>query len=127
MIQCAGAVDGCHIPVMHPASNHTNFYNRKGWCSIILQAVVDDKYLFTDVCVGWPGSIHDAKVLANTSLYRKAEEKHILCGKAVAYQGVVFLVGDCACPLSSWLIQPFAHNSSLTASQIYFNYHLSRA
>ena len=130
MIQCAGAVDGCHIPVMPPASNHTDFYNRKGWYSIILQAVVDDKYLFTDICVGWPGSVHDARVLANSSLYRQAEHKRILCAEAVTHQGVdipVFLIGDSAYPLSSWLMKPFAHNSSLTSSQRSFNYHLSRA
>ena len=30
MIQCAGAIDGYHIPVKPPAQNHTDFYNRKG-------------------------------------------------------------------------------------------------
>ena len=130
MIQCSGAVDGCHIPIMPPASNHTDFYNRKGWYSIILQAVVDDKYLFTDICVGWPGSVHDARVLANSSLYRQAEHKRILYVEAVTHQGKdipVFLIGDSAYPLSSWLMKPFGHNSSLTSSQRSFNYHLSRA
>ena len=51
MIQCVGSIDGCHIPVMPPASNHTDYYNRKGWYSIILQAVVDHKYIFRDICV----------------------------------------------------------------------------
>ena len=88
MIQCAGAIDSCDIPVMPPASKHTDFYNRKGWYSIILQAVVDDNYLFTDVCIGWPGSVQDARVLATSSLYSKAEEKNILCGQAVIHQGV---------------------------------------
>ena len=130
MIQCAGAVDGCHIPVMPPASNHTDFYNRKGWYLIVLQAVVDENYLFTDVCVGWPGSVHDARVLANSSLYKRAEEKHILCGETVTHRGVdipIFLVGDSAYPLSTWLMKPFVHNSNLTSSQRSFNYYLSRA
>jgi len=25
MIQCVGSIDGCHIPVMPPASNHTDY------------------------------------------------------------------------------------------------------
>ena len=39
----------------------------------------------------------------------------------------IFLIGDSAYPLSSWLMKPFAHNSNLTPSQRSFNYHLSRA
>ena len=27
MIQCAGSIDGCHIPVMPAALHHTDFYN----------------------------------------------------------------------------------------------------
>ena len=130
MIQCAGAVDGCHIPVMPPALNHTDFYNRKGWYSMVLQAVVNDNYLFTDVCVGWPGSVHDARVLANSSLYKKAEQKQILCGDEVAHNGFnipVFLIGDSAYPLTTWLMKPFPHHSNLTPSQKSYNFHLSRA
>ena len=33
--QCVGAIDGCHIPVQAPALNHTDYYNRKGWYSIL--------------------------------------------------------------------------------------------
>ena len=47
MIQCAGSIDGCHIPITPPALNHTDYYNRNGWYSMLLQAVVDHTYLFT--------------------------------------------------------------------------------
>ena len=60
MIQCAGSIDGSHIPVSPPALNHTDYYNRKGWYSVLVQAVVDHKYIFRYVCVGWPASVHDA-------------------------------------------------------------------
>ena len=29
--QCAGSIDGSHIPVRPPAMSHTDYYNRKGW------------------------------------------------------------------------------------------------
>ena len=33
---------------------------------MLLQAVVDHNCLFKDLCIGWPGSVHDARVLANS-------------------------------------------------------------
>uniref|UniRef100_A0A1X7SK58 DDE Tnp4 domain-containing protein n=1 Tax=Amphimedon queenslandica TaxID=400682 RepID=A0A1X7SK58_AMPQE len=58
--QCAGAIDGSHIPISAPANNHTDYYNRKGFYSVVIQAIVDYRYLFCDVYCGWPGSVHDA-------------------------------------------------------------------
>ena len=78
--QCAGAIDGSHIPVKPPACNHTDYYNRKGWYSVVLQAVVDHQYLFRDVMVGWPGSVHDAdaRVFANSQVYQKLINNQVL-------------------------------------------------
>ena len=42
--------------------------------------VVDADYLFCDFYVGWPGSVHDARVFANSSLYQKATDGSILQG-----------------------------------------------
>lgn len=130
MIQCAGAIDGSHISVLPPALQHTDYYNRKGYYSILIQAVVDDNYLFRDICVGWPGSVHDARVFVNSSLYKKATSGEILNGGVVNVHGTnipTFLIGDSAYPLSTWLMKPFSHNSNLTAAERSFNYHLSSA
>ena len=69
--QCAGSIDGSHVPITPPAMNHTDYYNRKGWYSMLVQVVVDHNYLFRDLCVGWPGSSHDARVFANSTLFKK--------------------------------------------------------
>lgn len=66
---CAGAIDGTHIPIVSPSDNHTDYVNRKGYHSVIIQAVVDSKYLFRDTVIGWPESVHDARVLANSEIY----------------------------------------------------------
>ena len=58
--QCIGAIDGTHVPIAAPEENHTDYYNRKGWYSMILQGLVDHNYCFLDINVGWPGSVHDA-------------------------------------------------------------------
>lgn len=128
--QCAGAIDGSHIPVKPPACNHTDYYNRKGWYSVVLQAVVDHNYIFRDVMVGWPGSVHDARVLANSQLYRKVTNGTLLNTNSIHILGTQvfpFLIGDSAYPLSNWLIKPFAHNSTLSTKQRTFNYMVSRA
>ena len=56
--QCVGAIDGCHVPISAPLMNHTNYYNRKRWYSMIIQAIVDHDYIFRDICVGWPGFLN---------------------------------------------------------------------
>ena len=43
---CAGAIDGTHIPIQAPLENHTDYVNRKSYQSIVMQAVVDSRYLF---------------------------------------------------------------------------------
>ena len=44
---CAGAVDGTHIPIIAPDAAHGDYVNRKGWYSFILQAVCDHNYIIT--------------------------------------------------------------------------------
>ena len=39
--QCTGAVDGCHIPIVSPQQCPADYFNRKGWHSIILQGPVE--------------------------------------------------------------------------------------
>ena len=95
-------------------------YNRKGWYSILVQAVVDHDYLFTDLYIGWPGSVHDARVLANSGIYQKANNKEILQGNSMLVNDQdipIFLVGGSAYPLLPCLIKPFAMTSSLTEQQ----------
>lgn len=67
-----GAVDGSHIPIRSPTEHQENYINRKGFHSIILQAVCDAKMHFLDVYCGWPGSVHYARVLKNSSPYALA-------------------------------------------------------
>lgn len=128
--QCVGAIDGSHIPIAGTAMNHTDYYNRKGWYSVILQGVVDHSYRFLDINVGWPGSVHDARVFARSSLYSNITEKHVLPDKKITINGIdipLFLIGDSAYPLDTWLMKPFTHSTSLTQQQQYYNYRLCRA
>ncbi|XP_042337979.1 protein ANTAGONIST OF LIKE HETEROCHROMATIN PROTEIN 1-like [Plectropomus leopardus] len=73
--QCAGAIGGTHIPIAPPRDNPDDYLNRRGWHSVILQAVVDHNVCFTDVYAGWPGSTSSSTVLASSDLYLKAEDR----------------------------------------------------
>ena len=94
--QCAGGIDGSHIPIKPPSANHTDYYNRKGWYSVLLQAVVDHDYIFRDVVIGWAGSVHDARVLANSQVYHKATNRKILNTNQIN------ILGTDICSLPCW-------------------------
>ena len=42
--------------------------------SVILQGVLDHKANFTDIYVGWPSRVHDARVLKNAQTYMRWEK-----------------------------------------------------
>ena len=127
---CAGAIDGTHIPILAPTKNHSDYVNRKGFHSILMQAVVDCNYLFRDVVIGWPGSVHDARVFSNSSIFEKGNENCLfpddlteeICGVDVP----PIIIADPAYPLLPWLIKGYPKNEA-TGSQRLFNYRLSRA
>ena len=128
---CAGALDGTHIPVLAPSQNHIEYVNRKGQHSIVVKAVVDCYYLFRDIVVGWPGSVHDARVLSNSGIFAKANSNQLFQGipsKLIGDQDVYPLIlGDPAYPLLSWLMKPYPENANTPRIERIFNYRLSRA
>ena len=100
----------------------------KGFTQIILQAVVDSFLYFNDICIGWPGRVHDARGLANSRLFAVAE----LAGTAfpVVCNGVripVLILGDLAYHLKSWLMKAYPESSNMRESEKSFNYKLSCA
>ena len=128
---CAGAIDGTHIAIQAPNENHTDYVNRKSYHSIVMQAVVDCRYLFRDIVVGWPGSVHDARVLSNSELYNLAVQEKLfkgnmdqtICGVDIS----PVLLGDPAYPLLEWLMKAYPENADTPRWQRNFNYRLSRA
>ena len=128
--QCCGAIDGSHIPISAPVMNHTDYYNRKGFYSVVVQAVVDYKYKFLDVYTGWPGSVHDARVFAHSSLFNLGVDNKLLPNTRRVIEGTevpLYLIGDSAYPLLTWLMKPFPHNESLSMEQRTYNYRICRA
>ena len=76
--QCAGVVDGTHVPIVSPVGFPADYYNCKGFYSILMQGTVNHLGQFFDVCIGWPGRVHDARVFSNSTLYRKGQANELL-------------------------------------------------
>ena len=128
--QALGAIDGTHIPIIKPLESASDYYNRKGIYSIIMQALVYHRGMFMDVYIGWPGKVHDARVLVNSPLYLKARSGNLFQSNTRNLEGVdvpLVILGDPAYPLLPWLMKPYVENDHTPANQKMFNYRQSRA
>ena len=126
----AGAIDGSHIKIRAPRESAVDYFSRYQEHDVVVQAVVNGKKLFIDVAAGFPGSLHDARVLRNSSIYQKAENGNILSAGPMHVIGTEeiqpYLVGDSAYPLSPWLQKPYPEGTRDPA-EIRFNKELSSA
>lgn len=80
-----------------------------------MQGTATSDHMFTDVHIGEPGSMHDARALRRSPLYHEAHENRDLFGGFC-------LLGDSAYPGLPWLVPPFRENGFLTEEQREFNY-----
>ncbi|KAI3468098.1 hypothetical protein Pfo_024761 [Paulownia fortunei] len=113
-----GSMYTTHIPIIAPKISVAAYFNRrhternqKTSYSITVQGVVDPMGVFTDVCIGYPGSMPDDQVLEKSTLFQRAN--------AGFYQGV-WIVGGSGYPLMDWVLVPYTQQH-LTWTQHAFN------
>ena len=106
------AIDNSHIHIKAPLSNLEAYTNRKSYTSIMLQAVCDSRMDVLDVSVGWPGSMHDARIFRLSQVGKKLEREGL---------HTYHILGDSAYPLKPYLIVPFRDNGFLTPEEKHFN------
>ncbi|KAF3781738.1 putative nuclease [Nymphaea thermarum] len=113
-----GAMYTTHIPIIAPKTGVSAYFNKwhternhKTSYSIIVQGVVDPSGVFTDVCIGSPGSMPDEQVLEKSGLYRRGANG-MLDG--------MWVVGGAGHPLMDWVLVPYAQQH-LTWTQHAFN------
>ena len=95
-----------------------------------MQGMVNHLGQFMDVYIGWPGRVHDARVFANSALYRKGQDGQLLPNWTESISGVdipLVILGDPAYPLLPWLMKAYPDNGRLSQQQKVFNYRLSHA
>uniref|UniRef100_A0A8C4VZ86 DDE Tnp4 domain-containing protein n=1 Tax=Gopherus evgoodei TaxID=1825980 RepID=A0A8C4VZ86_9SAUR len=107
---CGGAVDGTHIPIISPPHLASEYINRKGYFSVVLQALVDHRGHFTDIYSGWPGKVHDARIFRNSALFRRLRAGTFFPDHKITLGEVempIVILGDPAYPLMPWLMKPY--------------------
>ena len=125
-----GAIDGTHFPVTAPEHDAFDYFDRYQRYSISAQGVVTGDLQFLSISTGYPGSLHDGRVLRNSWIFDAAQQRRILASPCVTVNNTLIrpiLLGDSAYPLTPWLMKPFSDTGSLTEDQKRFNYELSRA
>jgi len=127
-----GAIDGKHVACKAPPDSGSEYYNYKGFFSVILFAMVSSDYKFLWVDVSGNGASSDAHIYNQSELRAGLENDDIdgwprpdpLPGDDtdVPY----FLVGDDAFSLRTFLMKPYSLKN-MTRDERLFNYRLSRA
>uniref|UniRef100_A0A668S746 DDE Tnp4 domain-containing protein n=1 Tax=Oreochromis aureus TaxID=47969 RepID=A0A668S746_OREAU len=113
----AGAIDGCHIRILPPGEPHKRSYiNRKLFPSIVLQGICDSRSTFLDVYIGNSGSVHDARVLRRSSMYKQA----------LYPPAGFFLLGDGGYPSLQHPLSTYRKRENRTAGFL-FNRHHAKA
>ena len=69
-----GLIDGTHLRIPKPKDDPESYINRKKYTSIVLQGICDHELLFTNINCGYPGSVHDGRVLRNSLIYQAASD-----------------------------------------------------
>ena len=119
--QVVGAVDGTHIPILKPTECPSDYYNRKGFYSILIQGVVDSQGCFIDVNIGrLARKSARCKSTSNSTFYREATSGNLLPDwkRVINHVDVPLLIlGNPTYPLLPWLMKPFTDNSHVTAAE----------
>ena len=98
-----GCIDGTLIKIDAPRENEEAFVDRHGNHSINCMAVCGPDLTFYYVDANWPGRVHDARILRNSSLFQRMQN-----GWRPVPDGII--LGDSGYPSLPWLIPPTERN-----------------
>jgi len=126
-----GAIDGKHVACKAPPNSGSQYYNYKGFFSVILFAMVDADYKFLWADVSGVGSCSDAQI------YNDRELKECIENNLIGFPDPeplpndnenvpYYIIGDDAFGLRPHMMKPYSRRGMDRKERI-FNYRLSRA
>lgn len=129
---CIGAIDGKHIVIQAPPASGSEFYNYKGFFSIVLMAVVDANYKIIYINIGCQGRISDGGVFHNSMLYKKLQDESLNLPQPSTLPGrqmlmPYYFIGDEAFPLMQNMMKVYSGMHPKGSTKRLFNYRLCRA
>ena len=129
-LMCIGAMDGKHIMIHVPPNAGSEYYNYKGFHSIVLPTVRDAQYCFRFVDIGDTGRHSDSGVFANSNFGKQllSNQLGIPPPECLAPVGELpfCFVADATFPFKPNTMRPYP-GKNITEEQRIFNYRLSRA
>ena len=121
---------GVYPAIKRPKKSGSEYFNYKGYFSLVVLALVDGDYKFLWVNMGASGSSSDAQIFNNSKLKRRIENGTLGLpppeplgprGPDLHY----FLLGDDPFALMPWLVKPYSRRQ-LTREERIANYRISR-
>lgn len=114
------------------AHSGSNFYNFKGFFSVVLFALVDAHTRFIYINVGANGKTSDSTIFQSSFLYNSIKNKTLNIPRPKKLSDRLgdipyFFIGDDAFSLSEFLMKPYNRNLKLSVAEEIFNYRLCRA
>lgn len=95
-----GAVDCTHIRILNPGGVDSElFRNRKGWFSLNVQVLCDDKLMIRDIVASHKGSTHDSRIFNESTLKTRLE----------GLPGHLHCLGDRGYACQRYLLTPVAN------------------
>jgi hypothetical protein len=116
---CVGLIDGTQVIMSTcPEKYGPDYYNRKGFYSVVTLLVCNNKKNITYLCTGWPGCSHDMRVMSNFSLTTSPTNY---------FSNGEYLLADSAFVPTLTTVPAFKckKNLPLTDKEHSFNWHLS--
>lgn len=129
---CTGAIDGKHIAIQCPPCAGSEYFNYKGFHSIVLHAVVDARAKFITIDVGDYGQSSVSGIFKESSFGKMLLHNELnlppprKIHNDINEEYPFVFVGDEAYPLLPCLMRPFPRRN-LTNEKRIFNYRQSRA
>ena len=126
-----GALDGKHIAIKKPKKSGSEYFNYKGYFSLVLLALAMQITSSCGSTRGASGLSSDAQIFNHSKLKRRIENGTLglpspeTLGPGGGADLHYFLLGDDAFALMSWLVKPYSR-CQLPREERIANYRISR-